>query len=458
MLKERISFFRKLEMLTDVLLATAAFYWWYPFTGGTYLLPGFLFVWCGLLYFLGVYESFRVKQSSDILITVWSAACIGIGIFSSAAYLLKMQDLSRLFVLFIFFTAAALTSLEKLGFMFFFRHIRKKGYNTRNILVVGTGPRAQRFMDMVRKRGEWGLRIIGLIDEDPSLVGKEFNGFPVMGTLADVPDVVHENVVDEIVFIVPRSWFQKVEKVISFCETEGIRADIAIDVFDLKYAKAKQTELEDFLLLTFERAPMREWQLFLKGLFDVAFSGALLIVLSPVFLAAAAAVRLTSKGPVFYAQTRCGLKGRKFQLYKFRTMVENAGELLPALRENNEMTGPVFKIKNDPRITPLGGFLRKFSIDELPQLWNVFKRDMSIVGPRPPIPDEVKQYDNWQRRRLSMRPGITCLWQVQGRNTINDFDEWARLDLQYIDHWSLAGDAQILARTVPAVLFGVGAR
>lgn len=145
-------------------------------------------------------------------------------------------------------------------------------------------------------------------------------------------------------------------------------------------------------------------------------------------------------------------------MYKFRTMVEDAEQRLAELMEKNEMQGPAFKMENDPRITPLGKFLRKFSIDELPQLWNVFKRDMSIVGPRPPLPDEVKKYDNWQRRRLSMRPGITCIWQVEGRNKITDFNEWTKLDLQYIDHWSILGDFKILLKTVPIVLLGVGAK
>jgi exopolysaccharide biosynthesis polyprenyl glycosylphosphotransferase len=233
---------------------------------------------------------------------------------------------------------------------------------------------------------------------------------------------------------------------------------VAIDVFDLKFAKAKQTDLENFLLLTFERAPIKAWHLLLKGIFDVVFSGILLVLLMPFFILVALAIKITSKGPVFYKQIRCGLNGRKFTLYKFRTMVVDADKQLAELVRQNEMKGPTFKMKNDPRITPLGKILRKLSIDELPQLWNVFKRDMSIVGPRPPIPDEVKRYDSWQRRRLSMRPGLTCIWQVQGRSNITDFNEWTRLDLQYIDHWSMLGDLKILLQTVPTVLFGIGAK
>lgn len=442
----------------DLGLAATAFYVSYPFAGYPHVLPGFLVIWGALLFSFGMYESFRIKRFSDMMLTIWAAAFLGIGVSGGAAYLLKIQDLGRLFVIFIFFGAAILTSVEKILVMIFLRHIRKKGYNYRNILIVGTGARAQRFMNLIGIHGEWGLKIIGLIDEDPSLLGKAINGFKVMGALKDVAGIVHDNVIDEIVFIVPRSWLHKIEEIVSFCETEGIRVDIAIDVFDLKFAKARQSELEGFLLLSFARTPIKEWHLFLKAVFDIVLSGILLIALIPFFVSIAAVIKFTSPGPVLFKQTRCGLNGRKFALYKFRTMVVGAEDLLPQLKRNNEMQGPVFKMGNDPRITPAGRILRKFSLDELPQLWNVFRRDMSIVGPRPPLPEEVKHYDSWQRRRLSMRPGITCLWQVRGRNKITDFNEWARLDLQYIDHWSILGDLRILVQTIPAVMFGIGAK
>ncbi len=464
MIKERISFFKQLEVLADGTLASMAFFaiyplvTAYPFMEYARIFPIFLAIWLALLHFLGMYHSFRIKEVSDILLTIWASVCIGVGIFGASAYLLKFQDFSRVFIICIFFVVGVLTSAEKVLIMSFFRQIRKKGYNFRRILVVGTGPRAQKFMKLIRERGEWGLKIIGLIDEDRRLIGEELSGFRVLGTLSDVPSIAHENAVDEVMFIVPRSWFYKIDKVIAFCETEGIRVHIAVDVFESQFAKPKQTDLEGFLLLTFERTSIKVWQLFLKGVFDIVVSGMLLVLLMPVFVIIAVAITTTSKGPVFFRQTRVGLNGRKFTLYKFRTMVKNAEALLPELMAQNEMEGPVFKMENDPRVTPLGRFLRKYSLDELPQLWNVFTRDMSLVGPRPPIPEEVNKYDSWQRRRLNMRPGITCLWQVQGRNKITNFDEWMRLDLHYIDHWSFIMDLRVMAKTVPAVLFGVGAK
>ena len=209
-------------------------------------------------------------------------------------------------------------------------------------------------------------------------------------------------------------------------------------------------------LVTFSTSPTGALALAFKRLTDVALSTLLLALAAPVVVAVAAAIKLSSGGAVLFRQTRCGMNGRRFTLYKFRTMVEGAEELRLEVAHLNEMDGPVFKASNDPRVTGVGRFLRKFSLDELPQLWNVLKGDMSLVGPRPPIPEEVEHYQRWQRRRLAMRPGLTCLWQISGRNQL-DFEQWMRLDLQYIDSWTPWLDFKILAKTVPVVLSGRGA-
>ena len=216
------------------------------------------------------------------------------------------------------------------------------------------------------------------------------------------------------------------------------------------------TDLDGTLMLTVSATPRQPVALLGKRVIDLVGAAVALVVLSPVCLIATILVKTTSKGPVFFAQERSGLNGRTFKLYKFRSMYRDAEARRASLASRNEMSGPVFKIKDDPRITPVGKWMRRFSVDELPQLWNVLAGDMSLVGPRPPIPDEVKKYERWQRRRLSMKPGITCLWQVSGRNAI-DFEDWMRLDLAYIDTWSLRLDVQILLRTVPVVLTARGA-
>ena len=240
------------------------------------------------------------------------------------------------------------------------------------------------------------------------------------------------------------------------CEELGIRTRVAMNFFPNKVARLEIEELEGIPFLTFTTTPSNETQLAAKRLLDIAVSALLLVLAAPLIVLVAIAIKLTSPGSIFFKQTRIGLNGRIFTLYKFRTMIEDAHERRNEVEHLNAMTGPVFKAKDDPRITPIGRVLRRFSLDELPQLWNVFKGDMSLVGPRPPIPEEVASYHRWHRRRLSMKPGLTCLWQISGRNQV-DFDRWMQLDLQYIDNWSPSLDFKILLRTIPAVLSGKGA-
>ena len=453
MLKQHADVFKKLMILADMCLTAAAFilaYFLrnemreiYPLTDYLRLLPYFVGTWVGIMYFLGMYNSFRAKPLSDVTSIVFETAFFGFVAFSSIVYVVKLHDISRIFLFLLIGISLALFVIEKASIVFFFRYLRAKGYNTRNILLVGTGKRAENFVKLVESHNEWGFKILRTIDED------EFG---------DLPKILHHNVVDHVVFVIPRLWFEKIVDLIRLCEIEGIPASVVVDLYELKFARAKQTEFFGLPMLTFESAPDRVWELFLKRLFDLIFSGIALILLSPLFVIVGILIKTTSKGPVFFKQKRCGLNGRKFMFYKFRTMEKGAEEKLSELQKFNEMSGPVFKMEGDPRITKLGGFLRRFSIDEFPQLWNVLKGDMSIVGPRPPIPGEVDKYDNWQRRRLSMRPGLTCLWQVGGRNRIKDFNDWAKLDMQYIDNWSLWLDIKLFLKTIPVVLIAKGAK
>ncbi|MFA6281066.1 MAG: sugar transferase [Candidatus Omnitrophota bacterium] len=467
MLKEQANIFRKTIIFADILLVLLSFilaYFLgdeteYGYTEKVYfnLLVLALIFWTAALYFFGMYTSFRTRKIAETVGIVIKSAFFCFIAFISCMYLLKL-DIHRTFIIFLFASSAFFISLEKIITILFFRYIRKRGYNYRKILLIGTGQRAQRFINLVHKHSEWGLRIVGLIDADATKVNSSIDGYKVMGTFDDLPKIVHDNVVDEAVFVVPRSWIERIEKMMHFCETEGIRISVAVDYFNLKFSRQSQTDFDGFPLLTFESAPSKMWHLFIKRLFDIVLSSSALIMLIPVFIVVSFFVKVTSSGPIFFKQKRCGLNGRKFVLYKFRTMSVDAEEKLEELLKHNEMSGPVFKMKNDPRLTVIGKFLRKTSLDELPQLWNILKGDMSLVGPRPPIPAEVQKYDNWQRRRLSMRPGITCLWQVSGRNKITDFNQWMKLDLDYIDRWSLWLDFKILINTIPVVLFGVGAK
>lgn len=469
MLKEHNILFKWVMIFIDLCVVIVTFFLSFFITNklnffydklGLYivLLPTLLIIWGILLYYFGMYDSFRTKQILDILFIVTEATLVGGSLFGSFIFITKIESISRLHIFYAFLLAAIFISIEKVILILTFRYQRKKGLNTRNMLIVGTGKRAQRFVSLINKHVEWGINIIGLVDEDVAKINNIILGHKVMGSFKDVPDIIKNNVVDEVMFIVPRSWLSRIEEIMYRCEIEGLRVSVALDLFELKLSKAKYSYLENFPILTFESTPDQLIRLLIKRLFDIIFSGVALILLSPVFATVSILIKTTSKGSIFFKQQRSSLYGRKFLLYKFRTMVEDAEAKLKDLLVYNEMDGPVFKMKDDPRITKIGKFLRKFSIDELPQLWNVLKGDMSLVGPRPPIPAEVEKYKPWQRRRLSMRPGITCLWQAYGRNKITDFNEWMKLDLEYIDNWSLWLDFKILLRTIPVVLFGIGAK
>jgi exopolysaccharide biosynthesis polyprenyl glycosylphosphotransferase len=490
MINEQFRFYRRVIIFIDLILVTLSFFLGYfirdrihhispnifiesglipflrPLSFYLNFLPIFLIIWGVLLSYFGMYKSIYLRSIKELLLIILKTTLTGFLIFGSYIFMLRMQeDISRMFIGFAFIIAAVLITAEKLALSYIFRFISKKGDSFkgnliifRNILVVGTGKRVKRFIDMVKKNPELGIRIVGLVDMDPLKKGEAIDGYKIIGSFDDIPEIVHRNVVDEVVFIVPRSWLDKIEEIMRFCESEGLTVNVAMDLFKLKFSRARQTEMHGFPLLTFESSPHKLEHLFIKRVMDFVFAGIGILILSPLFVTIAIIIKLTSKGPIFFAQERYGLYGRRFKLYKFRTMVVDAEERLNELLRYNEMSGPVFKMTNDPRVTKVGKWLRRFSFDELPQLWNVFKGDMSLVGPRPPIPKEVENYDSWQRRRLSMRPGITCLWQTSGRSEIKDFNEWLRLDLEYIDNWSLGLDFKILLKTVPVVLLGIGAK
>jgi len=468
MLKERATIFRRLMIIIDLCLVSGAFFMAYHVRNQNdalasvgdllWFLVLFAALWGISLYFSGMYTSFRLKKVSDITYVIYQSAYISFFAFAGVCYVFRIEHISRLFVLLAFLYAALFLFIVKMMLFVFFRNLRKKGYNYRNLLIVGTGDRARRFIHWIDHNREFGLKIIGLIGEDQKSVGSDIDGHPVIGTFEDIPTIHRENALDSVLFAVPYHLFEKIEEAMHYLETVGVKVDIALDYFSHKISTAKQTEFCGVPLLTFESAPERLLPFFLKRLLDIVLSGVALIVLGPMMGTVALLIRATSRGPALFAQERGSLNGRKFRLYKFRTMVVDAESRLDALKAHNEMKGAAFKMANDPRVTPLGQSLRKLSIDELPQLWNVLRGDMSLVGPRPPLIREVAEYDDWQRRRLSMRPGITCLWQVNGRNKITDFEEWARLDLDYIDNWSLWLDFKILLKTVPVVLFGVGAK
>jgi len=272
-------------------------------------------------------------------------------------------------------------------------------------------------------------------------------------------ELLHEHSANAVLVSPRNTLFGTIEEAIHACELEGVEVWLFADFFKTRLAETTVDEFAGHPMIVFATGPRATWHAVAKGILDIVGAAVLLVLVSPILLIAAITVKLTSPGPVLFRQRRAGLNGHPFSMLKFRSMVSNAEQLKQELAALNEMTGPVFKVKNDPRVTPVGRFLRKWSIDEFPQLLNVLWGEMSLVGPRPLPLDEVARFDDpAHRRRLSVKPGLTCLWQISGRNEVCDFTEWVRLDLEYIDNWSIWLDIEILLRTIPAVVSGAGAR
>ena len=469
MLKEHDKLFHKIALCADAIVVGISFLVAFalrddldlqflhempPFSEYFPVLLPVIALWLILLKIFGVYESMREKGFGRIFWSIFEASMAATLVFAATAFLFKYDILSRMFVILFFVSAVSLLSVEKWLVLEMLRGIRKQGFNYRVALIVGSGPRARSLAAIIESHAEWGTRILGFIDE-AEMLGRTVGSGRVIGTFDDLARILDEHVVDEVIFVMPRSWLDRIEKYVRVCEKVGVKATISVDFFDTVIAKPVIKEVDGWPLLTFDSTPNDFFYLTLKRSLDLLGAALGLIVLSPLFFLIAFTIKATSWGPVFFRQTRCGVNGRTFQILKFRTMIVDAEKKLNELKKHNELEGPVFKIRNDPRITPIGRFLRKTSLDELPQLINVFMGDMSLVGPRPPIPAEVERYERWQRRRLCMRPGITCIHEVVARND-KDFNNWMRLDLEYIDNWCFGLDLKILARTVLAVVRGTG--
>ena len=423
-------------------------------------LPLYLLAWAYLSKRFRLYASKRMVSFKKEIVDIGKTLTISLLIASIPAFFVRENPLSRVFLVSLWLLQ--IFSLISLRFIFreFLKYIRRQGYNFRQVLIVGRNDRAARLVKQIEGSPEFGVRILGFIDA-PNGGGQNDLGslskYEILGNLSSLETILRNEVVDEVfVFLPIKSFYSEIEKVLHVCENVGVEVKIPTDLFSLKLSKSTVSHYGTVSVIDLYTSPKITWQLLSKRLIDVVGSTFSLIILSPLFAIVSLLIKCTSKGPTFFKQQRVGYNGRFFNCLKFRTMVENAEAHQKDLLRLNEMEGPVFKIKNDPRVTKVGRVLRKASIDELPQLINVLKGDMSLVGPRPPIPSEVSEYVLKDRRRLSMRPGITCLWQVNGRNAI-PFEKWMELDREYIDNWSLMLDFKILLKTLPAVLRGSGA-
>jgi exopolysaccharide biosynthesis polyprenyl glycosylphosphotransferase len=419
-----------------------------------------LIVVCHLFFRLqGIYRSKRLAKPVDVSIDIIKAVSMSTLAVSMAAVVFEIEMVTWAFLAVFWASNTLILILSRFVLRQTLSYARGKGRNLRDVVIVGTNPRAVHYAQTIANKPELGYRVLGFVDESWSGIGVlQHTGYPLIATFPSFGQFLRETVVDEVVVGLPlKSNYQRAYEIVEACEQQGIIVRLLGGIFDLKVAHAKAERFEDETVLSLYAGSMEGWPVIVKRVLDIILSSVLLLLLLPLFVITAVLIKMTSPGPICFIQERVGMNKRRFRLFKFRTMVPDAEQKIELLAKFNEVSGPVFKIKNDPRITPLGRFLRKTSIDELLQLINVLKGDMSLVGPRPlPLRDYQGFNADWHRRRFSVRPGITCLWQVNGRSSI-PFEKWMELDIEYIDHWSLWLDLKILVKTIPAVLKGSGA-
>jgi len=465
MIRRNAAGFRALLMTADALLAIVLLLglsiwrfgedwavWWrqiVPIPEG--LLVIFAAGWVIALSMNGLYRPRArwsiVREGIDVLQSTIILSLVTL----SVLFLFRMPDVSRVFMLILFPSLAAATVASRVLLRLAMEGLRRQGKNLRFVVVLGAGPRGQMFAAKLEGHRELGLRVVGFLDDSPAF--ELPGGWQYLGTLEALESVLHTRVVDEVVICLPFSQWSLIDTITRVCEEEGKIVRIPMDVLDRAISVGKVEELDGTPVFSLVSGPDRAIGLAAKRMLDVVVSAVGLVVMSPLFLAVAIWLVRDDGRPVFFRQERLGLHGRPFKVIKFRTMSRDAEARLADLQHRNEIQGRAFKITDDPRVTRVGRFLRRTSLDELPQLVNVLRGEMSLVGPRPPLPGEVDGYDLWHRRRLSMKPGITGLWQVRARRE-PEFDRWVAADLEYIDRWSLWLDVKILARTIPAAVQG----
>ena len=414
-------------------------------------------IWLPLVWRWGLSRTGRTETAFGALGKVACIVGIGSVLLFAAVFATRSLEVSRAFLAIFAAVDFVLLAATRLMAAWVRHYARRRGQDRIFVIVAGTGRMARAHASEVSSHPEWGVEVVGFLSERPGLQLDKVDAWPVLGSIDDLARILHERVVDEVHFAVSRRTLERLDTPLGLCDEQGIGVRIVLNQLHRLNSQLYLDRVGGIPVLTLASSPQDPVSLIFKRTMDIAVSLVALLISAPLFiLPAMILIRATSPGPVVFRQKRVGRNGRTFTLYKLRTMRQDAEQLKASLAAQNEVDGPVFKIKKDPRITGVGRILRKLSIDELPQLWNVLRGDMSLVGPRPPLPAEVAKYERWQRRRLSMRPGITCIWQVSGRSNIG-FNRWMEMDLEYIDNWSLGLDLKILLKTIPSVFMARGA-
>jgi exopolysaccharide biosynthesis polyprenyl glycosylphosphotransferase len=419
----------------------------------------FVVVWCMAAADQRLFQSHRGEGLFNQLFAVAKAVVITLVFSVFLIGFLRRQGLDQEFIAYFGAAILAFILLFRLTLRLILWLLRRGGFDYKRILLIGANPRAKHLVDVIVSHGRYGYHIFGLLEDEPERAElfKEHK-IRCLGGFADLEEILLNEVVDEVYICLPvKRFYEEITSMAHLCEGIGVSVKMIADMFPLHVARSHVAQLEDIPLLTLSAIPQAHLQLAAKRLIDILVSGLFLVLIAWwLFPVVAILIKLDSRGPVFFTQERVGLNQRRFKIIKFRSMIADAEQLKERLAEQNEADGPVFKMRRDPRTTRVGRFLRKFSVDEMPQVINVFLGHMSLVGPRPPVPKEVAGYTWDQRRRLSVRPGITGLQQVSGRSDVT-FDQWVELDLAYIDHWSLMEDLRILYRTFQVVVLAKGA-
>ena len=394
-----------------------------------------------------------LKEYSIVIKVCFIGALISITVL----FLFGLKNFPRTIFIVFFFVSLVLFITEKSLLFYAASLIRQKGQNRKRVILIGTGTRASNFINVVKNNFHWGIDIVGLLTGDYENIGKEVLGVKVLDHYSNIQYILKTVNPEEIIITISTKRFDQIIDVLEICEREGVAVRLNSDFFGHITKNVTVDNVFGLSIISFNMLKQSELDLFIKRIIDITGSLVALIFFSPFMVIAAIGIWISDGKPILYDWNVIGMNKKQFKSWKFRTMVKDADKYKKDLMDKNEMEGPVFKIKDDPRILKFGKWLRKWSIDETPQLLSVLKGDMSLVGPRPAGPHELERYESWHRRKLSIKPGITCLWQINGRNLISNFDDWVKLDLEYIDNWSILLDIKILLKTIPSLILRRGA-
>jgi len=404
----------------------------------------------------GIYRLRRKISWFDEFYAIINGTTTAIVIMIVIIFLYRPAFYSRVIFIYAGLLAVVILGMSRLIKVTLQRRMRRQGIGTRRVLMVGAGEVGRTVIRAMVANPESGFEIIGFLDDNPIKGETDIGRFKALGSTEKLADILENEEIDEVIITLPWQYHRKIVSLMAQCERENVRARIVPDLFQMTLNRMHIEEVAGVPMIGIREIGISGLNQLVKRTIDVIFSATALIIGAPLIALIALMIKMESPGPVLFRQERVGKNGHRFELYKFRSMVEGAEDQQAALQKFNEAEGPLFKIKQDPRVTRLGKWLRRLSLDELPQFYNVLSGDMSLIGPRPPLPAEVEQYQEWHKRRLEVSPGITGLWQVSGRSELT-FDEMALLDIYYIENWSLGLDTKILWQTVPRVLFGSGA-